>query len=196
MSVNRQTIDDYREMIRSDMKIPEGTVKRITLNNDLCAAFDIPELIAVWHEETGIPKNRELIEQSGTLRVLITGSRERQTVQDKQQIMGALIEVIQKYGWEGKVTVVYGACPRGIDFLAHTIAVVHNFSLEAHPADWAKYGRAAGPIRNQEMVDSGINVCLAFPGIGPSTGTMGTVEKARRKGIPTYVYRPEGKEER
>lgn len=79
MSVDMQTIDDYREMIRSDMKLPEGTVKQAKLNNDLCAAFDIPELVAVWHEETGIPENEGLIQESGFLRILITGSRERQT---------------------------------------------------------------------------------------------------------------------
>lgn len=110
--------------------------------------------------------------------------------------MSALIEVIQKYGWKGKVTVVYGACHRGIDALVHNLAQIHNFSLEAHPADWAKYGRAAGPIRNQEMVDSGIDVCLAFPAAESSPGTRGTIKMARKKGIPTYVYLSEGKEER
>ena len=48
-------------------------------------------------------------------------------------------------------------------------------------ADWAKYGRKAGPIRNQRMLDEGRpDVVLAFPG---GHGTEDMVRRAEAAGI-------------
>lgn len=43
-----------------------------------------------------------------------------------------------------------------------------------------------GSIRNTEMVNSNIDLVLAFP-VGNSKGTKDCLEKARRKGISTIV---------
>jgi len=57
---------------------------------------------------------------------------------------------------------------------------------EPHPADWERHGRAAGPIRNQEMADAGADLCIAFPyGIGK--GTYDMIERARKAGIPVEI---------
>lgn len=52
-----------------------------------------------------------------------------------------------------------------------------------YPADWDKHGPAAGPIRNQHMLDSnpGIELVIAFPG---GVGTADMVRRAKAKGIP------------
>jgi hypothetical protein len=52
------------------------------------------------------------------------------------------------------------------------------------PADWKKYKRAAGHIRNKEMLDFGFDLLIAFPG-GPGTTNMITI--TRGAGIPVYV---------
>lgn len=53
--------------------------------------------------------------------------------------------------------------------------------LQTEPADWTKYGRAAGPIRNKLMLDKyQPNVVIAFPG---NDGTNGMVELATKAGI-------------
>lgn len=59
-----------------------------------------------------------------------------------------------------------------------------NVEQEVHDADWNEYGRAAGPIRNQEMVDAGADVCLAFPTGGP--GTRDCMRRARDAGIRVF----------
>lgn len=51
MSVDTELADGYRAMIREDMKLNEPK-RAITLGNYLCAAQDIPELVAIWNEET------------------------------------------------------------------------------------------------------------------------------------------------
>ena len=55
-----------------------------------------------------------------------------------------------------------------------------GFEVECHTAQWAKYGKAAGPMRNQEMLDSGIDLVVAFPG---GRGTADMLDKARLAGV-------------
>lgn len=52
------------------------------------------------------------------------------------------------------------------------------------PADWEKYGKAAGPIRNQQMAEYG-NVLLAFD--RGTKGTKNMIETARRNHLRGFV---------
>lgn len=47
-------------------------------------------------------------------------------------------------------------------------------------ADWEKHGKAAGPMRNQRMIEWGPDVVIAFPG---GKGTADMVARARKAGI-------------
>lgn len=49
---------------------------------------------------------------------------------------------------------------------------------EVYHPEWDKHGKAAGPIRNQEMADASPTHCLAFHD-GSSPGTADMIEKAR-----------------
>ena len=60
--------------------------------------------------------------------------------------------------------------------------------METHPADWSTHGRAAGPIRNQQMVDRGADICLAFP-TSSSIGTWDCVRRAKAAGIPVEIHK-------
>lgn len=64
-------------------------------------------------------------------------------------------------------------------------------TVERHPAEWDKHGKAAGPIRNQKMVDLGATVCLAFPLPG-SRGTAHCMSAARKASIPVWIFAPAG----
>ncbi|HWB02748.1 MAG TPA: DUF2493 domain-containing protein [Verrucomicrobiales bacterium] len=48
--------------------------------------------------------------------------------------------------------VVSGKAP-GVDTLGERWAAEHGKAVKEFPADWQKYGRAAGPIRNAQMAD-------------------------------------------
>src|SRR5215213_10210322 len=73
--------------------------------------------------------------------------------------------------------VIHGAA-RGADRLAGDWARRHDAAVIAIPADWDRFGKAAGPIRNSLMLtDQKPDVVIAFPG---GDGTADMVAKARR----------------
>lgn len=57
--------------------------------------------------------------------------------------------------------VIHGAAP-GTDTLSGRIAKAFKLQVISYPAQWHRYGRAAGPIRNQRMLDRHPNISLAF----------------------------------
>lgn len=71
----------------------------------------------------------------------------------------------------------------GADKMADEWAEFREIAVAAYPADWEKHGRAAGPIRNAEMLQENPDVILAFPG---GSGTLNMVTQARKKGIPVH----------
>jgi hypothetical protein len=118
------------------------------------------------------------------IRVLVTGSRDWS---DYEVIEQAILNVTKNA--TGPVTIVHGAA-RGADTIAGEIAHLHGFDVEAHGAQWNKYGKAAGPIRNQEMVDLGADVVLGFMMPG-SRGTKDCISRAQTAGLPVIVYEGE-----
>ena len=55
-------------------------------------------------------------------------------------------------------------------------------------ADWSKYGRAAGPLRNTKMLKMKPNLVIAFSSKDELTpGTRDTVTKAKKLGIKVRV---------
>lgn len=120
-------------------------------------------------------------------RILVTGSRDwadEKAIRDA--IMGALVRAGRVDPPPDRVVLVHGAC-RGADILAERVAAAWQIPTEAHPADWDRHGRQAGPIRNRQMVELGADVVLAFP-LGASPGTRGCIELAEAAGIPVVVH--------
>ena len=76
-------------------------------------------------------------------------------------------------------TIVHGDA-RGADSYSELIASSYGHTTERHPADWKAHGRAAGPIRNQKMLDGGADLVIAFPG---GRGTADMVSRARKAGV-------------
>jgi hypothetical protein len=85
----------------------------------------------------------------------------------------------------GRPTVVIHGDARGADRLAGEIANAAGIPVESYPADWVKHGRAAGPIRNQLMLDvAKPDVVLAMPG---GNGTADMVRRAKAAGVAVVV---------
>lgn len=69
----------------------------------------------------------------------------------------------------------------GADALARAWCFSRFIPYENYPADWSRHGKAAGPMRNQRMLDEGKpDLVLAFPG---GRGTADMVQRARQAGV-------------
>jgi hypothetical protein len=113
------------------------------------------------------------------MRVLICGSRkwnDRETME-----------------WEFRdlpmdAVIIHGGAP-GADRLAGKIAKDRQMRVEVYAAEWDKYGTAAGPRRNQRMLDEGHpDLVLAFP-LAESRGTWDMVRRAKLAGVEVRVIK-------
>lgn len=109
-------------------------------------------------------------------RILITGSRYYTDTAEMAMWIGTLND---------DDIVIHGGA-RGADHLAEKAARARGLEVETWPAPWDEYGKAAGYIRNQDMVNAGADLCYAFP-LELSKGTWDCVKRARKAGIPVIV---------
>lgn len=120
-------------------------------------------------------------------RILVTGSRHWT---DVKAVTDAIVEQVKNA--TDSAVIVHGHCRTGADKIADDVGFLlrslhQPVRVERHPADWKSHGRAAGPIRNQEMVDLGADVCLAFPQPG-SRGTKDCMTRAEKAGIKVINF--------
>lgn len=92
--------------------------------------------------------------------------------------------VIEGSGFD--ITEVFCGCCRGADQLGDRWAKENNIPIRYFPADWSAYGRPAGPIRNQKMVDEA-DALIAITHT-ESRGTMDAINKATHRGLRVFVY--------
>ena len=125
------------------------------------------------------------------MRILVTGSRDWPSEPLIQQaLMNWWLENDQPYD----VTLVSGACPTGADAMAERVALTQGWTVELHPANWDRYGKRAGFVRNEQMVESKPDVCLAFI-YNKSKGATMTDLMARGHDVPTRTWRLDGQPE-
>ena len=82
------------------------------------------------------------------------------------------------------VEIVSGGA-RGADALGEQYARERGFALKVFPAEWKKWGAAAGPIRNAQMADYA-DALIAFWD-GKSAGTRDMIRKAEDRGLRVQV---------
>jgi hypothetical protein len=109
------------------------------------------------------------------MKILVCGGRDFSDVNKIAEVLSVYTE---------DVTLAHGNC-KGADKLSEEYAIAHNWKVVPYPANWALYGKQAGPLRNQKMlVDFKPDVVVAFPG---GKGTEDMVYKAKRAGIKLVI---------
>ena len=100
-------------------------------------------------------------------RVIIAGSRSYDDYNTLAEECDRILSLKVKDA-DTKIVVVSGHAS-GADALGERYAQERGLQLETFPADWTKFGRAAGPIRNAQMA-SVAHALIAFPKAGEQTG--------------------------
>ena len=116
-------------------------------------------------------------------RILITGGRDWT---DKATLRHAIFNTWQHAGSPKETVLIVGGA-RGADTYAELCGEAFGFTIERYDADWATAGRGAGPQRNQRIVNSGADICLAFLMEG-SKGTADCIKRANKAKIPVEIY--------
>lgn len=112
--------------------------------------------------------------------ILVCGSRDWN---DVDRIQWELTKANMNFG---QCRLIHG-CARGADIIASSLARKRDWPVSDYRADWKKHGRAAGPIRNQEMLDIGKpDEVIAFWD-GKSTGTLDMIKRATQAGVPVRI---------
>jgi len=122
-------------------------------------------------------------------RVLVTGGRDYGDAPTVNRTLDQILAGLET--GRGMILIVGGA--RGADKLAQNWAELHDKEVEliVEKADWLKYGRAAGPIRNQLMLDKHKpELVVAFPG---GKGTSHMVQIAQQAGVQVLWAAPQPK---
>lgn len=106
--------------------------------------------------------------------ILVCGGRDY----GNQAMLFGVLDMIAEH--ERVDTIIQGGAD-GADRLARIWCQNRFCRMLNYPADWRTHGKAAGPIRNQQMIDHGKpDLVLAFPG---GRGTADMVRRAKAAGI-------------
>ena len=81
--------------------------------------------------------------------------------------------------------VVLSGGATGADALGEQYASEHGYKILHFPADWQKYGKQAGPIRNRQMADNA-DALIAYWD-GKSRGTKNMIEEAQKRGLKVAI---------
>jgi len=113
------------------------------------------------------------------VRLAIVGSR---TFNSYEQLAGFIYDSLCPLDY---ITEIISGGAKGADLLGENFAENNDISCKVFYADWDKYGKSAGFIRNQTIVDN-CDMILAFWD-GESRGTADTIEKAKKAKKPTFI---------
>jgi hypothetical protein len=120
------------------------------------------------------------------IRILVTGDRHWPCTELAERIVNRLIG---RYG--PNLLIIHGEAPGVANAFAAACRKL-GVVAEPHLADRKDLGNIAGPSRNQEMVQSGADLCIALHrSLAGSKGTKDCVRQALAAGIPVYLIEDE-----
>jgi hypothetical protein len=119
------------------------------------------------------------------MKILIAGSRDIQP--STWRVQTTFEELIQMLGipFPEEVEVVTGGA-RGADSSGNRWAVAYSHTPTVMKAEWDKYGKRAGYIRNKAMAETGLDAAIIFWD-GESRGTKMMVDLLVERDIPHLI---------
>ncbi len=117
-------------------------------------------------------------------RIIVCGGRD---FRDKQKCFSVLEEVLGRYKTD-ELEIVSGHAS-GADSFGEEYAKLNGIKSSVFKPEWKRYGRAAGPIRNKEMLkyaEEETPIVVAFWD-GTSRGTKNMISVAQNDGAEVHV---------
>jgi hypothetical protein len=121
------------------------------------------------------------------MRVLVCGSRDF-------DVPDLICDVLDELAVRCGIECVIDGGAKGADSSASIWAMANGVESVTYLADWKAHGKAAGPIRNQKMLELGepdLVVAFVNKPLAESKGTAHMVGIARDAGVETHVVRAE-----
>ena len=116
------------------------------------------------------------------MKLIIAGSRSITKTPDELHL---IIETL----FGDMVSEVISGTSRGVDQSGEAYAEKYCIPLVKMPADWDRYGKRAGPIRNRNMATYADAVLVLYD--GKSKGSRSMITEALNAGIKLYVLTTE-----
>ena len=113
------------------------------------------------------------------IKLAIVGSRSFNDLEAFNKYMALLND------WFEIIQIISGGA-KGADTFGEEYAIVNNIPAMIFRADWKKYGKKAGYIRNVDIIKN-CDVCIAFWD-GRSKGTEHDLELCETYSKPCYIY--------
>jgi hypothetical protein len=87
------------------------------------------------------------------------------------------------------ITQVVSGGARGVDTLGEIWAQASGIKFVRFPADWERYGKSAGPIRNKQMAEYSSALIAIYDGKSRGTGDM--IKRATKMNLKKFIWRIE-----
>lgn len=85
---------------------------------------------------------------------------------------------------QDNITIISGGA-RGADDLGERYAEQKGYEIDRFPANWGKYGKGAGHIRNKQMAEHADGLMLFWD--GKSRGSKNMLEIAKNLGLKVRI---------
>ena len=114
------------------------------------------------------------------MKLIIAGSREGFTYGDVVEAFDSLIDTV--------ISEIVSGGARGVDRFGEQLAEARGIPLNVKPANWDKYGKSAGYIRNKEMAEYADALLALWD--GESRGTKHMIDLAKKNNLKVHIYPP------
>ena len=115
------------------------------------------------------------------MKILIAGSRDYTNYEEAVEFIK---RSIQQLAVSKGMIILSGGCT-GVDRLGERFAKENGFQTEIFPAQWSKFGKAAGIFRNKDMADNADAVICFWN--GKSKGTKSLIDYAKATKKPLFM---------
>ena len=121
-----------------------------------------------------------------TVKIAVVGSR---GFEDYDFFRAKLEYLIKDLGEE--IDYVSGGCKSGADALIKKYCLENQYEIIEHLPNWELYGKRAGFIRNQLIIDDATHLIAFWD--GKSRGTLSSIKMAEKKEIPIKIIKYENR---